>query len=225
MRDFRRLWVLFRPHRGAAAAAIAAMLGVSLFTAVVAYLIGPLFDQVVSPANKGAVAAALEKDPSAGKLAGVLGGTQEARRTPVIRFLDAGFARVLAAAGGTPANQALLIPLFVFGAFLAKNLCQFVAEYRFNAVGLAFVRDLRSGLYGRLLGQSGSFHARHPSGDLIARVTGDVGRIQSLFGTDLADLVQPVATLAALGLLVVSRSPELTGVASSSPRRSSCRSS
>lgn len=213
MSDFRKLLVLFRPHRGAAAAAIAAMLGVAFFTSLVAYLMGPLFDQVLTTADRGAVSAAIEKDPSASRIAGVLGGSKDARRTPVIRALDDGLSRALSAVASTPSQRALFLPLFLFAAFLAKNVCQFLAEYRFNAVGLAFVRDLRSTLYARLLGQSGSFHAAHPSGDLIARVTGDVDRIQSLFGTDLADLVQSVATLLALGTLVVSRSPELTLVA------------
>ncbi|HEX7614126.1 MAG TPA: ABC transporter ATP-binding protein, partial [Thermoanaerobaculia bacterium] len=105
------------------------------------------------------------------------------------------------------------LPLLLFAAFVLKNLCAFVAEYRFNAVGLAFVRDLRKTLYEKILGQSGAFLARNPSGDLIARVTGDVDRIQSLFGTDLADLVQSLATLAVLAVVVVSLSPQLTLVA------------
>lgn len=213
MNDLRRLLSLFRPHRSAALVAVAAMLGVALFTTLVAYLFGPLFDQVLTPTDRGAVSAALSRDPSAGRLAGALESAAGARRTPVIRFLDEGLESALSAARVNAGNRAILLPLFLFVAFLAKNVCAFLAEFRFNAVGLAFVRDLRSTLYGRLLEQSGSFHARHPSGDLIARVTGDVDRIQSLFGTDLADLVQSVATLVALGALVVSRSPELTAVA------------
>ena len=113
----------------------------------------------------------------------------------------------------TEKNRGVALPLLLLVAFLLKNLCAFAAEYRFNAVGLAFVRDVRRLVYERLLGQSGAFHAKHPSGDLISRVTGDVDRIQSLFGTDLADLVQSVATIAGLSVLVVSRSPELTLIA------------
>ena len=110
----------------------------------------------------------------------------------------------------TEKSRGVALPILLLVAFLLKNLCAFAAEYRFNAVGLAFVRDVRRLVYERLLGQSGAFHAKHPSGDLISRVTGDVDRIQSLFGTDLADLVQSVATIAGLLVLVVSRSPELT---------------
>ena len=48
-RDVRRLVALFRPHRRGALLAAVAMLGVALCTALVAYLFGPLFDQVLTP--------------------------------------------------------------------------------------------------------------------------------------------------------------------------------
>ncbi|HKC24834.1 MAG TPA: ABC transporter transmembrane domain-containing protein, partial [Thermoanaerobaculia bacterium] len=210
MNDLSRLLVLFRPHRRAAAVAVLAMLGVALFTSLVAYLFGPLFDEVLTPETRAGVSRELGSGEAATKGVATL---LEARKTPLIRTLDAGLARLEAATGVTPARRRVVLPLVLFAAFLLKNLCAFAAEYRFNAVGLAFVRDLRSTVYARLLAQSEAFHATRPSGDLIARVTGDVDRIQTLFGTDLADLVQSVATLAALALLVVSRSPELTLVA------------
>jgi subfamily B ATP-binding cassette protein MsbA len=209
MNDFRRLAILFKPHRRAAAVAICAMLGVSLFTSAVAYLIGPLFDEVLSAEARSAVMV------QAGKTgAGALVGDKAAlRRTPVARTLDRGLASLERAVGVTEKNRRFFLPGLLFLAFLLKNVCTFFAEYRFNAVGLAFVRDLRRRVYEKVLGQSGSFFAQHPSGDLISRVTGDVDRIQSLFGTDLADLVQSVATLLGLMVLVVSLSPELTAAA------------
>ncbi len=209
MSDFRRLAALFKPHRRAAVFAICAMLGVSFFTSAVAYLIGPLFDEVLSVEAKSAVLA------QAGNTgAGTLVGDKAAlRRTPIARTLDGGLASLERAVGVTEKNRRFFLPGLLFIAFLLKNLCTFFAEYRFNAVGLAFVRDLRRRVYEKVLGQSGSFFARHPSGDLIARVTGDVDRIQSLFGTDLADLVQSLATLLGLMFLVVSLSPELTAAA------------
>ncbi len=136
------------------------------------------------------------------------------RRTAVARTLDRGLQTLEESLGVTEKDRRLFLPLLLFVCFLPEeSLCAFFAEYRFNAVGLAFVRDLRSRVYDKVLGQSGSFFARHPSGDLIARVTGDVDRIQSLFGTDLADLAQSVATLLLLMVLVVSLSPELTRAA------------
>ncbi|MGA7993068.1 MAG: ABC transporter ATP-binding protein [Thermoanaerobaculia bacterium] len=206
MSDFRRLAALFRPHRRAAAAAVLAMSGVAFFTMCVAYLFGPLFDQVLTAEARSAVFA----QAGGTGVGGLVGEKAAVRRTPVARTMDRGLAAVERALGATPKTQRFLLPALLFVAFLLKNLCTFFAEYRFNAVGLAFVRDLRRRVYEKVLAQSGSFFARHPSGDLISRVTGDVDRIQSLFGTDLADLVQSLATLGGLVFLVVSLSPELT---------------
>ncbi len=209
MKDFRRLAALFKPHRRAAAVAVVAMLGVSFFTSTVAYLIGPLFDEVLSAEARSAVMA---QAGSTG-VGSLVGDKAALRRTAVARTLDRGLLSLEESLGVTPQKRRVFLPLLLFAAFLLKNLCTFFAEYRFNAVGLAFVRDLRRRVYEKVLGQSGSFFARHPSGDLIARVTGDVDRIQALFGTDLADLVQSVATLLGLVVLVVSLSPELTAAA------------
>lgn len=213
MKDFARLARLFRPHARAALVAVLAMIGVALFTTLVAYLFGPLFDQVLSPGQGEVVKQGLGADPAVRGLGRALAATEEARKTTVIRWLDDGLVDLLRAAGVTEENRGVALPLLLLVAFLLKNLCAFAAEYRFNAVGLAFVRDVRRLVYERLLGQSGAFHAKNPSGDLISRVTGDVDRIQGLFGTDLADLVQSVATLGGLSVLVVSRSPELTLIA------------
>jgi len=210
VKDFRRLLVLFRPHRSAAVAAILAMLGVAVFTGLVTYLFGPLFDQVLTPEARSAVMAHAGDAPGLGS---VVGEKSVVRRTAIARTFDSGLASLESVLGVTSQTRVFVLPLLLFAAFVLKNLCAFVAEYRFNAVGLAFVRDLRKTLYEKILGQSGAFLARNPSGDLIARVTGDVDRIQSLFGTDLADLVQSLATLAVLAVVVVSLSPQLTLVA------------
>jgi subfamily B ATP-binding cassette protein MsbA len=212
--DLRRLWVLFRPHRASAFAAVLAMLGVAFFTVVVAYLLRPLFDQVLTQMAPAAGARDLEAGTAAAQGLSAVLGNDGVRKTALIEFLDRTLARVQDVAGVTRENRAFLLPLIVFAAFLAKNLCTYAALFRFNAVGLAFVRDVRDAVYRRLLDQSEAFYAKNPSGDLISRVTGDVDRIQSLFGTDLADLVQSVATIAGLGVYVVSLSPELTLVVS-----------
>lgn len=214
MSDLRRLFGLFRPHRRAAALAIAAMLGVAFFTVVVAYLLRPLFDQVLTQMAPAGLAKELEPGSVAAQGLSVVLGGDGVKKTAPIRFLDRHLAGLQEAIGMTKENRVFILPLMMFAAFLAKNLCTYTALYRFNAVGLAFVRDVRDSVYRRLLAQSEAFYAQNPSGDLISRVTGDVDRIQSLFGTDLADLVQSVATLVGLVVYVVSLSPELTLVVS-----------
>ena len=210
MSDLRRLFVLFQPHRRAAAVAIVAMLGVAFFTVAVAYLLNPVFDQVLTQMAPRAGAPDVEAGAAAAQGLTTVLGSGGVKKTWLIGFLDGSLARLEAALGVTSGNKGLLLPLILFAAFVAKNLCSYTALYRFNAVGLAFVRDVRDAVYRRLLAQSEAFYAKNPSGDLISRVTGDVDRIQSLFGTDLADLVQSVATIVGLGYYVVSLSPELT---------------
>jgi len=213
-RDVRRLVVLFRPHRRQAAFALLAMLGVALFTAFVAYLFQPLFDEVLSPEARIAITKQAEGGIGAAAPLKSLTGSRDLRaKMPLIRWLDGRLDGLFRAAGVTRESRGAAILLTIFLAFLAKNVCSYFALAHFNTVGLAFVRDLRATLYDRLLGQSTSFFARNPSGDLISRATGDVDRIQSLFGTDLADLAQSLATLSSLVVLVVSLSPELTLVA------------
>jgi hypothetical protein len=48
------------------------------------------------------------------------------------------------------ASRAAAVRLLLSSWLPGKNLCAFAAEYRFNAVGLAFVRDLRLRLYDRI---------------------------------------------------------------------------
>ncbi|HUM02390.1 MAG TPA: ABC transporter ATP-binding protein [Thermoanaerobaculia bacterium] len=213
-RDVGRLVVLFRPHRRQAAFAVLAMLGVAVFTAFVAYLFQPLFDEVLSPEARIAITKQGETGLGAATPLKTLAGSGDLRaKMPLIRWLDGRLADLFRAAGVTRESRGAAILFTIFLAFLAKNVCSYFALAHFNTVGLAFVRDLRATLYDRLLGQSTSFFARNPSGDLISRVTGDVDRIQSLFGTDLADLAQSLATLSSLVVLVVSLSPELTLIA------------
>jgi ABC-type multidrug transport system fused ATPase/permease subunit len=131
MNDFRRLAILFKPHRRAAVVAICAMLGVSLFTSAVAYLIGPLFDEVLSAEARSAV---MEKAGSTG-VGTIVGEKAALRRTAVARTLDRGLQTLEESFGVTEKGRRLFLPLLLFVAFLLKNLCTFFAEYRFNAVG------------------------------------------------------------------------------------------
>ena len=127
MSDFRRLLQLFRPHRRAAILAVLAMLGVALFTSIVAYLFGPLFDQVLTPATKQGIHQELGSSPTAARGLDALIGHDGVRQTPVIRFLDGGLIRLQNALGTTPQSRAFVLPLILFAAFVLKNVCAYVA--------------------------------------------------------------------------------------------------
>src|ERR1019366_8974334 len=73
----------------AALAAVLAMLGVALFTGLVTYLFGPLFDQVLTPVARTAVMAHAGAAPGLGS---VVGEKSVVRRTAVAKALDGGLA-------------------------------------------------------------------------------------------------------------------------------------
>ena len=146
MKDFVRLVRLFRPHAKAALVAVLAMLGVAVFTTLVAYLFGPLFDQVLTPGqNDGGEAGAGDRPRRARARRRLSARGARSGRRPVIHWLDEGLLRRPGRRGrdreepGASSCRSIL-----FAAFLLKNLCAFAAEYRFNAVGLAFVRDVEA---------------------------------------------------------------------------------
>ncbi len=73
--------------------------------------------------------------------------------------------------------------------------------------------DLRHGVMSRLLALSGRFHDQHRSGDLVSRVTGDVGRVQDALVAKYTVLVPESLTLAGMVLVLLAVDPLLGAVA------------
>jgi subfamily B ATP-binding cassette protein MsbA len=68
-------------------------------------------------------------------------------------------------------------------------------------VGQRVVMDLRDQLYGHILGQSASFFARNTTGQLLSRVSNDVGQVQRAVSETAGDLLRE--SLALVGYAVV----------------------
>ncbi len=107
-------------------------------------------------------------------------------------------ARLKAAVGIDAENVLWFLPLVFLGVFLLRSLAAFCNGYLFQIIGLGATNDLRNDLYGRILHQSSTFYARHPSGELISRVGNDISVMQNAVTNRLLDLVQQSLTLALL---------------------------
>ena len=83
----------------------------------------------------------------------------------------------------------------------ASGLLGYLSTYLADASAERVGADLRAALMGRLVQLSLRFHDRNRSGDLVSRITGDVGRVQDAMVALLATLVPEVLTVA--GMLVV----------------------
>jgi len=195
MTPLQRLLAYFRPYRGRALAAFAAMAIVSLSTVLLLFLLTKVIDDVL---GSGAAAAIPGLSRAPGHAA------------PFVAWLDSIYdlARAAAQVAGLPVRFA--VPLLLLAALVSKNVFSYFSEFAFNGIGLSMVRDLRRDAYGKLLGQSASFYSRSTTGDLLARLLSDVELIQSAFGTRLADFVQGAVTIVLVLVYVVSLNARLS---------------
>ena len=89
-----------------------------------------------------------------------------------------------------------LIALYFF-----KGVGSYFSGYLMEDVGQRVVMDVRDQLYGHILGQSASFFSRNAVGQLLSRVSNDVGQVQRAVSETAGDLARE--TLALVGYAVI----------------------
>src|SRR5262252_2557239 len=102
---------------------------------------------------------------------------------------------------GGRAGLAAVAALAILALALARALVAYLAMYLSDASAERIGADLRAVLHARLLRLSLAFHHRQRTGDLAARLTGDVGRVQDALVAWLTNLVPEGLTL--VGMAVV----------------------
>jgi subfamily B ATP-binding cassette protein MsbA len=89
----------------------------------------------------------------------------------------------------------------IVGLSFMKGIGAYFSGYLMEDVGQKVVMDLRDRLYGHILGQSASFFAVNTTGQLLSRVSNDVGQVQRAVSETAGDLLRE--SLALLGYGVV----------------------
>jgi subfamily B ATP-binding cassette protein MsbA len=102
-----------------------------------------------------------------------------------------------------------VLPLFLMLAYLAKGVSTFAQQYMMSYVGQDIVRKVRDRLLAHMLHLDLAFFHRYHSGELISRISGDIGRIQSAISSSLATLVRETFNALALISVVIYQSPTL----------------
>jgi subfamily B ATP-binding cassette protein MsbA len=101
-----------------------------------------------------------------------------------------------------PSGQYLgAIAAAIVGLSFVKGIGAYFSGYLMEDVGQRVVMDLRDQLYGHILGQSASFFARNTTGQLLSRVSNDVGQVQRAVSETAGDLLRE--SLALVGYAVV----------------------
>jgi len=86
--------------------------------------------------------------------------------------------------------------------YLVKGLGAYASAYLMVDVGQRVVTDLRNELFGHVLGQSAGFFSHRSTGQLMSRLTHDVGQIQHAVSGTVGDLVrESLALVGYAGLL------------------------
>ncbi|HTL01171.1 MAG TPA: ABC transporter ATP-binding protein [Vicinamibacterales bacterium] len=156
MNSLSRLLRYARPYKGRLAWAVLAMVIYAIASVGLAFLIKPIFDQVLPTRDHlGTIAAA------------------------------------------------------IVGLYFAKGVGGYFSDFLMEDVGQRVVRDLRDQLYEHILGQSAGFFAKHTSGQLMSRVSNDVGQVQRAVSETAGDLLQESLALVGYAGLLIYRAPRL----------------
>ena len=102
------------------------------------------------------------------------------------------------------------IAWILIGILAVQSIFSFFRVWLFALVSEQSMRDIRKELYSRLVRLPMSFFDKRRTGELLSRITSDVGQLQETFSTTLAELFRQVITLVAgIGFLLYN-TPKLT---------------
>jgi subfamily B ATP-binding cassette protein MsbA len=107
--------------------------------------------------------------------------------------------RVLPSADGTSFR---FWALAIIGAYLAKGLGSYFSTYLMTDIGQRVVRDIRHQLFRHILDQSAAFFSRRTTGQLMSRITNDVGQVQQVVSETVGDLLREGLTVIGFAALM-----------------------
>lgn len=122
------------------------------------------------------------------------------------RLVDASFLQV----GSTDTAALDRTVLLLLGIFALSSLFGAAQSYLLARVGAGVVRTLRERLFAHLLTLSPRFFAEHRTGELTSRLTADVGTVQGVSSSVLAQLLAQTVTLLGSAVLLVTTNPRLS---------------
>ncbi len=102
-----------------------------------------------------------------------------------------------------------LMPFLLVGVFALKGVGQYIQTYYMSYIGLDVVRKLRNKLVKHLSYQDMQFFQTMHTGEILSRVTNDIGRIQTVVTSMIPNLIRESLTIVALTGYVIYESPKL----------------
>ncbi len=103
-----------------------------------------------------------------------------------------------------------LIPLGLIGIYLTKAIGKYIQTIFMEYIGQSIVTRFRELLLSHIISQDMAFLYINRSGELISRVTNDIGRIQTFVANILPDLFRDILAVMALVGYIIYLSPMLS---------------
>lgn len=122
--------------------------------------------------------------------------------------------KLLDIANGVPVpyfSSIAQVALALIGVLFLQGIFSFTRVYTFALVTERSLADLRRAVYEKLVRLSLTFFDNHRIGELMSRITSDVGTLAETFGLTLAELLRQFATLIFGSAIILVLAPRLTG--------------
>lgn len=198
MKALRRLYRYLRSYKVWAFLAFGSMVVFALSQTVLAALVQPIVDDVLTPPG---VHQKSETADTMSKADRIL----RENFPPIARAKD----RFNYWWNHDPKMRWQRVLTVLLLVFVVRAITSFLSEYAFQKVGLSTVRDLRNELYERMIHQSHRFFSERSTGEMVSRVVSDADAIQAAVSTRMGDLLQESVTLVGLILYVFIKNPTL----------------
>jgi subfamily B ATP-binding cassette protein MsbA len=181
MTELVRLLAYARRYWASLAASVVLMAAAGGATAMMALLIGPIFDRVLNRA---------------------------APNTPVLLYTDPVFHHHFYLSNFVPSyigNVWTMVAFAILAVFLVKGVCDYFGNYLVNYVGFSAVTNLRDEVFDKVLKQGAEFFESHSTGRLMSSIMNDIDKVQLATSHILADLLRQSFTAVSLLLVVMTK--------------------
>lgn len=106
-------------------------------------------------------------------------------------------------------SLALIMAIIIVALYLLKSIGAYVQAYFMNFIGQDIVREVRDKMLKHMLSLELAFFNKMRGGELMARITNDIGMIRSAVSNYIADFFREIVTMIGLIIVVINQNPKL----------------
>ncbi len=193
LRVYLRVLAYMKPYWRSLVVTLILMAVVAVFGGVSIGMILPFMNVLFSGGELGAGEAGTGAVGLFGGVAGSLDTVQERVRQEVLSFY----------AAGSPLETLGRICLSILVLYLVKGLCTYLLSVASVSIEQKVIRDIRNGLYAHLHRMSLAFFHAGRTGQMISRITSDVGLVRTSISTGFLAAIRDFFNILVLGGFVI----------------------